>query len=80
MNGIFIISAPHNMGADIFFVQLSSLFMEIWQKNDFSVMAVSLKMARSFSDCSSRIVNLAQFPSCSLGSCQSKTVEIFTPK
>ena len=38
-HGISIISAPHNMGVDILFVQLSSLLTEIWSTNEFSVMA-----------------------------------------
>ena len=38
-HGISIISAPHNMGVDTLFVQLSSLLTEIWPTNEFSVMA-----------------------------------------
>ena len=38
-HGISIISAPHNMGVDTLFVQLSSLWTEIWPTNEFSVMA-----------------------------------------
>ena len=38
-HGISIISAPHNMGVDILFVQLSSLLTDILPTNDFSVMA-----------------------------------------
>ena len=38
-HGISIISAPHNMGVDILFVQLSSLLTDIWPTNEFSVMA-----------------------------------------
>ena len=48
MSGISIISAPHNMGTDTLFVQLSSLLTEIWPTNDFSVMAalICIKMVR----------------------------------
>ena len=58
MNGISIISASHNMGVDTFFVQLSSLFMEICPKNDFSVMAalICINMVRG-TFC--RLVNIA---------------------
>ena len=38
-HGISIISAPHNMGVDTLFGQLSSLLTEIWPTNEFSVMA-----------------------------------------
>ena len=34
-HGISIISAPHNMGVDILFVQLSSLLTEIRPTNEF---------------------------------------------
>ena len=47
-HGISIISAPHNMGVDTLFVQLSSLLTEIWPTNEFSVMAalICLKIVR----------------------------------
>ena len=38
-HGISIISAPHNMGVNTLFVQLSSLLTEICPTNEFSVMA-----------------------------------------
>ena len=34
-HGIFIISAPHNMGVDTLFVKLLSLLTEIWPKKKF---------------------------------------------
>ena len=48
INGISLISAPHNMGADTWFVQLSSLLTDIWPKNECSVMAelICIKMVR----------------------------------
>ena len=47
-HGIFIMSAPHNMGVDTLFVQLLSLLREIWPGNDVSVMAalICIQMAR----------------------------------
>ena len=57
-NGIFIIFAPHNLGLDTLYVQLSSLLTEILAKNEFSVMAVliCIKMVRR-TFC--RLVNIA---------------------
>ena len=46
INGIFIISAPHNMGVDTWFVQLSSLLTDIWPKIECSVMAVLICIKR----------------------------------
>ena len=45
---ISIISAPHNMGVDTLFVQLSSSLTEIWPTNEISVMAalICIKIAR----------------------------------
>ncbi len=57
-NGIFIISAPHNMGVDTLFVQLSSLLTEILQQNDFSVMAALICILRVHGT-SGRLVNIA---------------------
>ena len=47
-HGISIISAPHNMGVDNLFVQLSSLLTEIWPTNECSVMAalICIKIVR----------------------------------
>ena len=45
---ISIISAPHNMGVDTLFVQLSSLLTDIWPTNELSVMAalICIKIVR----------------------------------
>ncbi len=58
MNGIFIISAPHNIGVDTLFIQLPSLLTEILQKNDFSVMAALICILRVCGT-SGRLVNIA---------------------
>ena len=45
-NGFSIILAPHNMGVDTSFVELSSLLTEICPEKDFSVMAALICIKR----------------------------------